>query len=67
MTLGDHPDIERIERTGYGEEEINPTCPVCGGECNEVYIQDGILIGCDLCIKCLDVWDAYDMYLRKDD
>lgn len=65
--IGDHPDIARIERTGYGEDEINPTCPVCGRECNEVYIHDGEVVGCDLCVDILDVWDAYDMYLRKED
>lgn len=53
--IGDHPDIERIERTGYGyeEEEVVYECFGCGREIYEgdyYYEIDGEVY----CKECLD-------------
>lgn len=54
----DHPVIANMERTGYpdGEAPQNPRCPVCGDECEAVYLdRAGDVAGCDC---CLSPWDA---------
>ena len=57
----DHPDIACALRTGYptGHRE-NPVCPICGSECETIYIKDGTPIGCDECIDRKDAADYYD-------
>ena len=39
--LPDHPVIQNMERTGYpdGKEPTFPICPVCGEECEEIFLQ----------------------------
>lgn len=55
----DHPDIANALRTGYpnGEPET-PTCPVCGKECEDVYLDSNhVIFGCDRCVKVRSAWD----------
>ncbi len=56
----DHPVIRNMERTGYpdGKEPRYPVCPVCGEECETLYIDcSGKVFGCDECITTVDAWD----------
>jgi len=39
------------------EKAATPICPVCGCECDIIYIQNGCAIGCN---ECIDQWDAWD-------
>lgn len=55
----DHPIIRNLERTGNprGKEDRVPVCPVCGEECDTLYIScDFEVAGCDECIKTVDAW-----------
>lgn len=37
-----------------------PTCPICGKECDTVYKDYyGDIIGCNECVKEVDVWQVY--------
>lgn len=49
-----HPDITRIERDG--PPEFYPRCPECGEECEELYVKDGLVIGCDQCMEAVNAW-----------
>lgn len=34
-----------------------PICPVCGEECDTLYVdKDGTIFGCDECVKTEDAW-----------
>ena len=47
----------------YGDENYDsPICPVCGEECETLYLQDGNVIGCDSCIETKDAWEYWDEY-----
>lgn len=54
----DHPEIENAIRTGYPHGEPNyPHCPVCGSECDEIYLDvDNEICGCDECIRTRSAW-----------
>ena len=40
-------------------EEFIPLCPVCGKECDTVYLDlDGEVAGCD---RCITLKDAYEI------
>ena len=41
-------------------EEPMPVCPICGEECETVYLRDGQPVGCDRCLLELDA----DEWLR---
>mgnify|MGYP001659084809 CR=1 FL=1 len=56
----DHPVIRNLERTGYpdGKESRYPRCPICGCECEDIYInKDFEIVGCDICLKQTDAWE----------
>lgn len=55
--MRDAPYIRMTERTGYPHEVRWPRCPVCGEECETVYLKDGEPVGCD---ECLETMDAYE-------
>ena len=59
--IPDHPIIQNMERTGYpdGEEPRYPRCPVCGAECERIYMNSEIL-GCDECVTERDAWEIED-------
>lgn len=40
-------------------EEIEPECSICGSKkCDYFYYQNGAFIGCDDCIRRVDVYEA---------
>ena len=59
----DHPVIVACERTGYppGMEPKAYTCPICGAECETVYLNFAREpVGCDVCLEAKDVYDYYE-------
>lgn len=63
--IPDHPVIQNMERTGYpdGKEPIYPICPVCGNECETVYIdQDDTIVGCDMCVVQKNAWEEDECF-----
>ena len=47
----------------YGDENYDsPICPVCGEECETLYLQDGNVIGCDSCVSEKNAWEWWDEY-----
>lgn len=66
----DHPVICNLERTGYpnGKEPVYPICPVCGEECETIYVDMyGQHIGCDICVTTKDAWEVDDCFPGKDE
>ena len=62
-----HPAITAAERTGYpdGIAPEEPRCPVCGGECWEVFTTLEPLpeiIGCRECLGCYDADTCPECY-----
>lgn len=59
--IPDDPIIRCMERTGmppWEQEDSQYFCPVCGAECETVYIdEDDQVVGCDCCIRAKDVYD----------
>ena len=65
--LRDNPEIEMTERTGYPypiEEDL--VCPECGEVCDYVYVRkdDGEVVGCDRCLREVDVEECPDILER---
>lgn len=60
----DHPQIANCIRTGYPNGEPKcPVCPVCGRECEEVYMdENGIVFACDECCKKKSAWDCAECF-----
>ena len=58
--IPDHPIIRNMERTGYpdGKEPAYPHCPCCHNECATVYLYDGEVIGCDVCLTGKDAYET---------
>ncbi len=60
-----------MQRIPYGEPYLDPPdlppmprCPVCGEECEEVYVDiDCHVVGCDC---CMEVYNAID-YFEEDE
>lgn len=59
------PYIRDAELFGMDDDkEFDWVCPVCGALCPEdVYIQEGEVVGCSDCIRCKDgaEWAADNM------
>ena len=48
--MRDHPVIAALERTGYARPYRQPVCPVCGEECETLFVsQLGETVGCEHC------------------
>ena len=65
----DHPIIRNMERTGYpdGKEPPQPHCPVCGEECETIYLDRyGAYVGCDVCVETKDAWEVSDCFPGKE-
>lgn len=57
IDIPDSPDIRDAEINGMPESEA-PRCPVCGSdESDYFYISGDEIVGCDVCIKKIEVWD----------
>lgn len=58
--LPDAPWIREAEMYGMPpyDDGPDPTCPVCGEECETIYTdKDGEPVGCD---QCVTLWEAYE-------
>ena len=58
--IPDHPVVRNLMATGYpdGKEPEYPHCPVCGRECDTVYVnEDREIVGCGECISSRDAWE----------
>ena len=55
----EHSEITRAERFGSRafEEEQPIKCPVCNQECETFYKKHGEILGCDMCVDIVDVWE----------
>ena len=38
-------------------EVDQPVCPVCGGEAYRVFLRNGEVVGCDLCLLEIDAYE----------
>lgn len=49
--LPDHPDIAMALETGYPAPVRWPVCPVCGAQCDTIYVSrdTGERLGCGFC------------------
>lgn len=52
----EHPDITRARRTGYPDKQIELRCPICGSECETIFLSStSDVLGCE---ECVQVWPA---------
>jgi hypothetical protein len=61
MSFMEHPEITRCERTGFPDnrKDEEPTCPICGGECDTIYKdREGEIVGCNECLRAIDAWEV---------
>lgn len=68
-SIPDHPVIQNMEQTGYpdGRNPEYPYCPVCGAECETVYLNDQKeIIGCDICISAADAWKQPECFSKEE-
>ena len=56
----EHPEITKALRTGYPHGEPKwPICPVCGKECETIYMdRDGEIFACDECLQTENAWEC---------
>lgn len=53
----DAPYIREAENDGIEGPDIVPECPICGEECEMIYLdRDGNEVGCEHCIQSTDAW-----------
>ncbi len=67
--LEDHPVIANMERTGYPDEKEPdyPHCPICGAECDSVYINKDVeVIGCEGCVRTKNAWECSECFPKED-
>lgn len=57
--MREHPDIARVLRSGYLDEDRPIVCPVCGEEFDVLYTSmSNEPFGCDCCVKRWEAWEA---------
>jgi len=58
------PDAQWIRKAKLnGMPSADPViCPVCGKECETIYLDDGCInvVGCDNCIRTMDAYDWFE-------
>ena len=55
-----------MERFGALREAEEPTCPVCGAECEWIYVYKGSdPVGCDRCVRRRDAWKEGKAWSRN--
>lgn len=58
--IPDAPWIREAEMNGV-DYEPQPKCPVCGEECETIYLdREGDPCGCEWCTSKVDSWEWYD-------
>ena len=66
MRTEDAPEIRRMERFGALREAEEPVCPVCGAECEWIYVYRGRdPAGCDRCVQRRDAWKEGEAWNRN--
>ena len=61
--MRDHPDIERLERTGETGSGKYPHCPICGAECETLFRdKTGVVFACDECVEKQDAWESEEAF-----
>lgn len=62
LQVPDAPWIREAETYGYpASDDPDPVCPVCGKECEDLYLAGGDVIGCENCLERVDAADwLYD-------
>lgn len=59
--MRDAPDIRMTEETGYPTQVRFYCCPVCGDECEKVFIDAwGNICGCENCVEEKDAEEALE-------
>lgn len=56
-----------IRRTGYPHEVVFPICPVCGEECEYIYTESDVIVGCNYCVRRLDAWDVPECFREENE
>lgn len=55
-----------MERFGALREAEEPVCPVCGAECEWIYVYRGRdPAGCDRCVQRRDAWKEGEAWNRN--
>ena len=59
----DHPDIEKLMRTGETGSGKYPHCPICGSECETLFKdKTGVVFACDECVEKQDAWESEEAF-----
>ena len=59
----DHPDIEKLMRTGETGSGKYPHCPICGAECETLFKdKTGVVFACDECVEKQDAWESEEAF-----
>ena len=60
----DHPEIANAIATGYPHgKPKQPTCPVCGKECDTIYMDEyGEIWACDECVQKKSAWECEECF-----
>ena len=60
----EHPEIANALRTGYPHgDPTYPHCPVCGAECEEIYMDENDdIFACDECVKTKNAWEVENCF-----
>ena len=62
----DHPDIEKLMRTGETGSGKYPRCPICGAECETLFRdKSGVLFACDECVEEQDAWESEEAFFNN--
>lgn len=70
VSCSDHPVIANMERTGYpnGQAPVYPHCPICGAECETIYLdREKNIIGCDCCVTSADACQQEECFVTEND
>ena len=61
--VNDHPDIEKLMRTGETGSGKYPHCPICGAECETLFKdKTGVVFACDECVEKQDAWESEEAF-----
>lgn len=66
MSIPDAPWIREAEINGMpGGEDPEPTCPICGRVCDDLYLVDGDVVGCGWCVTTVDAAEWLDQHREE--
>ena len=61
----DAPWIREAENNGL-EEAAPVYCPCCHEECEQLFVSNGDVLGCEHCVTVEDAYDWMDIYGRDE-